>query len=143
MKLRWALLCDHFANITGGKAALVGTFDTFFCAPDRNSWEPIRMPLANIVAAVAVGFSDPRDLVGTFELRDADYKIVGSWKVGPLKCPDAPAGHEVIAHLHLFLLGATIPDAGDYTWRVLVNGEQVGEVPMFVRPAPPPAVPAA
>lgn len=135
MRLRDFLICDHLSVLQGGKPAYIGVFDTWRVAPTRKSWEPIELPHGAFVTAfVGVGKHEPCVLHFLFRLVDADGRTTGEWPLEPITVAPPPDGLETAA-LGFLRTGppAHVPDVGDYSWEVHVNGQRLGAIPFFVR----------
>jgi hypothetical protein len=134
VRLRDFLICDHFTVIEGGKPAYIGVFDTLRTTQPRKSWEPIPLVPACVCAFIGVAKHDARSLAFMFRLVDADGKPVGEWTLEPIPVAEPEDGTET-AGLGFLRIGpnTTVPDAGDYTWEVHVNGQRLGAFPFWVR----------
>jgi hypothetical protein len=140
VRLRDFLICDHLTVVQGGKPAYIGVFDCVRITGERKSWEPVRLMPAVVCAFIGVGKHDPRGLSFVFRLVDADGKPTGEWELAKIDVEPPEDGLET-AGLGYLAIGpnVSVPDVGDYTWEVHVNGQRLGAIPFWVRHVPPAA----
>ena len=125
-------LADYAVETGHGKLTLVGVFDTIYALQPGDS---IPLPEAALVIVLSASIVEGTDHQATITLEDADANPLGQFDV-PLLFNARGLGYPTRAQLIVNLRGFKVPQAGDYVFRLRVNGAGVAEVPFYVAHAP-------
>lgn len=135
MDLRYGLLADYVTDGANGKTIIVGTFDTVF-----NTLRLTPVPLPPMF--LALGF-DAHVAEGTdhnIEIRftDADGHHVFPPQELPLRFGLRGPGQPLGTHAAIEFPDLKVQSEGEYAFRILHQGRQLGEISLYVAPAPIP-----
>jgi hypothetical protein len=136
MEFHFGHLADYAGPGQHNKLTIVGIFDVAY---DHDpSVRPIPLPQAFLVAAIDASVA--HGSVHSVEIRFTD---IDNEPVGPtIELVDVPfqargPGRPLRAQLIAQLQGLSVPDVGDYEFQIWVDGERVGDIPLYVVPNPP------
>ena len=130
MKTEMLSLCDA-ATDNGGKLNLLGVFDTLW-AKD--------VPATHPACAIAVRLRFDRIEEGNHRVKvtfsDADGKLVMPPMNATLGVRFKPEDSTATANLVINLQQVKLPQFGEYTIDLAVDGRQEGSIPLYVRKIP-------
>lgn len=132
MELRFAHLADYATVDSGnGKLTLVGVFDVVW---DMLQQRPIPFPLCFLVASFSASIAQGTEHQLEIELVDADEKAVHRSHPLPILFRPYGPGYPLRAQLAVPIPpGAiSVPELGDYRFRFLIDGSEVGDLPVLV-----------
>ena len=134
MELQFGFLADYAGPGHQGKLILVGIFDTIF---DRTGARPIPVPTCYLVASIEAPTMAGSQHAVAFRITDQDHQEVAPiFDLGEHVFRAQGPGRPLRARIILQLAGVTLPELGDYEVHVLVDGNQIGAIPLFVTPPP-------
>ena len=139
MKVEIFTLCDAATADVGGKLNILGSFDRLQAAS-----VPVTHPLCAL--AIKVRFEKLEEGLKRVRISfmDADGKPVMPTLDANTQVSFPPNEHSVTACLVLQLQQLKLPNYGEYSIDLGIDGRQEASIPLFVRPiasAPPPASP--
>jgi hypothetical protein len=131
MELRFALLADYAAADASGKLTVVGSFDIVW---DMMKQRPIPFPPCHLVAAFVASLIEGAEHDLEIKLVDADENPVAESITGKLQFRPFGPGYPLKSNVIIgFGPGAlTVPEVGDYHFQFLVDGKQLGDIPVAV-----------
>jgi uncharacterized protein DUF6941 len=130
MVLKFAHLADYAAADVSGKLTIVGQFGIVY---DQLKARPIQFPPFYIVAAFQAHVTEGTEHQVRIHFVNSDGQPVMAPFEGPLKFAPSGKGKPLQAHLIVgFGLGFSVPDLGDYEFRFVVDGRDVGELSVAV-----------
>lgn len=139
MKVEIFTLCDAATADAGGKLNILGSFDRIHAAS---------VPVTHPLCALAIKLRFERLEEGQKRVRisfmDADGQAVMPTLDANTQVMFPPGEHTVTACLVLQIQQLKLPNYGEYSIDLGIDGRQEASIPLFVRPAPgqqaPPAV---
>ncbi len=137
VKLRYAHLADFASVDAGGKVTIVGLFGQIY---DTMKVRPIPFPLFHIVAMFEASVTEGTDHRAQLQLIDQQKRTVLRKFDLPIRFGPMGRGQPLQAPL-LLQLGPgviAVPDLGAYEFRFLIDGKDVGGLPVAVTEPPPP-----
>jgi hypothetical protein len=135
MEVDLAVVADA-ANVSQeGKLNILGIFDTIW-----GSHFPLRHGTMVFVVRVQGQFTEQGEHRLELRLMDADGAQIFKAE-GPLHIAGGRPGRPVRPHIILALNGVVFPNAGDYSFEVLIDGRPKRSVPLYVQAAPRPSAP--
>lgn len=133
ISLKYAHLCDYASADTGTKPSLIGIFDIVW---DRGV-RPIRLPMiCFFVAKVECSLGDGATHDVRIVVRNDDEVSVHTADLGPVTFLPTGPGRPLAAQMALMVQGLPLPDAGDYTFSVEVDGTVIGGTSLYVMTPP-------
>jgi hypothetical protein len=137
VKLKFAHLADYAQAEASGKLTIVGLFGVIF---DQLKVRPIPFPQFHIVAQFEAKVTEGTDHRVQVQLIDQQKRTVLQRFDGAIRLAPSGRGGPLQANLLLaFGPGLTVPDLGAYEFRFLIDGKDVGGLPIMVlEPQPPP-----
>lgn len=138
MEMRFAHLADYAATDAASKLTIVGIFDLLW---DQLNARPIPFPPCYLVGSFAASVSEGSDHNLRIEFADADEKPVMDPVETKLSFRPFGPGYPLRAQFSLgFAPGALkVPDLGDYHFRFIIDGDEVGRVAVSVAKRDPAA----
>jgi hypothetical protein len=138
VKLHYAHLADYAGVDSSGKLTIVGVFDTIW---DRMKARPIPFPQFHIASVFDAKVTEGTDHRVQVQLIDQQKRTVLQRFDGQIRFAPSGRGGPLRANL---LLGfgpsaISVPELGSYEFRFLIDGKDVGGLPVFVLEPPPPA----
>ena len=139
MKVEIFTLCDAATADAGGKLNILGSFDRIHAAS---------VPVTHPLCALAIKLRFERLEEGQKRVRisfmDADGQAVMPTLDANTQVMFPPGEHTVTACLVLQIQQLKLPNYGEYSIDLGIDGRQEASIPLFVRPSPgqqaPPAV---
>ena len=132
MKVEIFTLCDAATADVGGKLNILGSFDRIHAAS---------VPVTHPLCALAIKLRFEKLEEGQKRVRisfmDADGKPVMPTLDANTQVSFPPNEHSVTACLVLQLQQLKLPNYGEYSIDLGVDGRQEASIPLFVRPAGP------
>jgi len=130
MQLKFAHLADYVGVDAAGKLTIVGQFGLVY---DQLKARPIPFPPFYIVAVFQAHVTEGTDHQVRIHLVNSDGGPVLPPFEGQLKFAPSGKGKPLQANLIVgFGPGLTVPDLGDYEFRFVVDGRDVGELSVSV-----------
>ena len=133
MKVTFALLADYAFITTDGKLGIVGVFDEFN-APSL----PFNLPPFFFVTRLD---GEPTEAGTQFQLEILLWDQDGTQLFAHTSPLAFPPGRRPMArssaNVVIGVMGLPITRAGDYSWIIMVNGEERGRLSFHVNPPPP------
>lgn len=131
MEVDLAVVADA-ANVSQeGKLNVLGVFDTIWARKF-----PFRHSAMVFVLRVRADFTEQGHHQMEVRLIDADGGQLFKAE-GPLHVPAGTPGRQVKPHVIMGLSGISFPKPGDYSFEVLVGGQHLRSVPLYVVEGPP------
>lgn len=137
MKLTFAHLADYASVDAGGKLTIVGLFGVIF---DQMKVRPIPFPQFHIVSQFEAKVTEGTDHQVQVQLIDQQKRNVIRKFDGPIRFAPTGRGGPLQANLIMgFGPGAiAVPDLGTYEFRFMIDGKDIGGLPVLVIEPPPP-----
>lgn len=136
MELRFAHLADYAAGDASGKLTVVGIFDLVY---DHAKVRPIVFPPCYVIASFAASIAEGSAHKLRVRFLNADEVDIVEPIETDLSFKPAGPGYPQRA---VFLAGfgpetLKVPDLGDYHFAFIVDGQEVGRVPVAALSPPP------
>lgn len=129
MNLDFAFLCDS-AQESGGKVHALGIgIDTINAAG-----VPVTHPLLTVVVQLRYSVAEAGDKSLAVRLIDADGRDVVNAVGGTISFPTPEGARTNTARLIVAFGGVNFAAYGDYAVHVAINGTEVADLPVAVRP---------
>lgn len=129
MNLDFAFLCDS-AQESGGKVHALGIgIDTINAAQ-----VPVTHPLLTVVVQLRYSVAEAGDKSLAVRLIDADGREVVNAVGGTIAFPTPEGARTNTARLIVAFGGVNFAAYGDYAVHVAINGAEVADLPVAVRP---------
>jgi len=129
MNLDFAFLCDS-AQESGGKVHALGIgIDTINAAA-----VPVTHPLLTVVVQLRYSVAEAGDKSLAVRLIDADGRDVVNAVSGTISFPTPEGARTNTARLIVAFGGVNFAAYGDYAVHVAINGTEVADLPVAVRP---------
>lgn len=137
MKLKFAHLADYAGVDASGKLTIVGLFGQVY---DAMKVEPVPFPQFHIVAVFEARVTEGTDHKVQLQLIDQQKRTVLRKFDGAIRFGPTGRGLPLQAPM---LLGfgpgvISVPELGTYEFRFLIDGKDVGGLPVTVTEPPPP-----
>lgn len=135
MRLVFGHIADYVTTGINSKLIVVGIFDGIIAPrfPDGR----LLLPPCQLVIALDVSVAEGSDHAVTLHLVDDDGTDVVPPFTNMVRFRPTQPGHPLAANLTVNLAGLTVPDPGDYEFRVwTASGDIGGAVPLTVSEAP-------
>ena len=130
MELDFALIADA-ANVSQeGKLNILGIFDTIWAREF-----PVRHAAMVFVLRVKADFTDQGSHTLEVRLLDADGEQLFRAE-GPIQVPGSAPGRPVKPHVIMGLSGVSFRSPGDYSFEVMIDGQHLKSVPLYIMEAP-------
>ncbi len=131
MKVEIFTLCDAATADAGGKLNILGSFDRIHAAS---------VPVTHPLCALAIKLRFERLEEGTKRVRisfmDSDGKPVMPTLDANTQVGFPPDEHSVTACLVLQIQQMKLPNYGEYSIDLAIDGRHEASIPLFVRPIP-------
>ena len=138
MELLFAHLADYVTEDRSNKLVIGGTFDSIFTSETR----PIVLPAFWLVAEIDAHITEGTEHKAEIRFTDADGRDIIPKVELPIKFTPRGPGRPLRARLTGQIgAGMNLPDNGEYSFHILVDGRRIGGHPLHVvaRPAAPSA----
>jgi hypothetical protein len=131
MEVDLAVIADA-ANVSQeGKLNILGIFDTIWAREF-----PFRHAAMVFVLRVKADFTEEGTHQLEVRLVDADGEQLFKAE-GPIQVPSGAPGRPVKPHVIMGLSGASFNRAGDYSFELVIDGQHLKSVPLYIMQAPP------
>jgi len=131
MEVDIAVIADG-ANVSQeGKLNILGVFDTIW-TPEF----PFRHSTMVFVVRMKADFTEQGPHRMDVRLMDADGGQLFRAE-GPMQVPGSAPGRPLKPHVIMALNGVSFAKAGDYSFEVIVDGQHMKSVPLYVMSTPP------
>jgi hypothetical protein len=135
-------LCD-FAKAERGKMTIVGTFNRI-----NSRQTPVVYPMCALAAAMRFERIEEGEKTVRISFIDSDGKAVMPTIQTPINVRFSPEDSQAIVHFVIVIQQIKLPNFGEYSVDLAIDGRQEASSPLFVRQipakpqAPPPQLPA-
>ncbi len=128
VKIGFAMISDYAAVCAGGKLSINGIFDALF-----TRHFPTIIPHLYLVIRLEADATDAgKKYDSKIELIDEDGKPMVALE-GFFTVPPAPPGRTGVKHEQIFpLFNLAFEKAGTYDFKILINNEVRGSVPLYI-----------
>jgi hypothetical protein len=131
MEVDLAVISDA-ANVSQeGKLNILGIFDTIWAREF-----PFRHAAMVFVLRVKADFTEEGTHQLEVRLVDADGEQLFKAE-GPIQVPSSAPGRPVKPHVIMGLSGVSFNRAGDYSFELVIDGQHLKSVPLYIMQAPP------
>jgi hypothetical protein len=134
LELKFALLADHVNITREGKLNLIGEFDKLF-AQKVPAMHPMIFLVARFEASVSEG-TEHRFAIGLYD-EDGQAVLPKSPPI-PMRFETQGRGRPLRAQVITQLGGVRFPKYGAYEFHLLIDGREMGVIPISVTEPPPP-----
>jgi uncharacterized protein DUF6941 len=128
MELRFAHLADYAGEDRLGKLVIAGIFDQVNATTQR----PIVMPSCWLVVQLEAHIVEGTDHAMELRVTNADGIDVAPRISAPIKFIPQGPGRPLRARILAQIGGLSLPDLGEYSFHLFVNGHRVADVILHV-----------
>ena len=142
MVFKYGLLADYAGEAASHKAMIIGIFDVVY---DVLGQRPIPIPQCYLVASFDAHVTEGS--VHRLEIRftNADGSdVIPPLRMDEFRFQSSGPGRPLRGNLIAAMNGLRVPELGDYSFHLLMDGHHMGMVPLYVvpqRPQGPPQLP--
>jgi hypothetical protein len=136
--LHFAHMADYVTRDFQGKLIVLGIFEAI---QDHMGVRPIPFPGFHLVVGLSASVADGTDHVLEIRVIDGNGDEVGQRQQVPFQLRTNGQGYRMrgVIDLQIAPGGLSVPELGDYEFRFLVGGEDIGGADIVVQaPLPPP-----
>lgn len=139
MRVTHAFLADYANKSVEGKLNVLGIFDSIHAASFPTQQPQLFVVLKFEAGPAEVGLTRSLDV----KLLDQDgaekIAINGALQVPPPPFPGRPSGMDAVIGIN----GLAFEQPGEYSFAVLINGDEKASIRLYVQPLPAPGSPSS
>lgn len=128
MDLRYAHLCDFFTQGQNGKLIFVGVFDIVY---RRSTEGSVPLPPCWLLAAIDADFAEGSDHFVELRVVNEDGQEVMARTTLVSQFQSLGPGRPIRAVVGIHFPNFALPDVGDFHFEYFVDGQLVGEMPLY------------
>jgi hypothetical protein len=131
MELKLGLIADYAILGENDKLVVAGIFDTVWVA--AGSRGAVMLPQCFVVLNLRGSLAEGTEHRVAVRLHNEDEVDVAGMDMGQVAFSPSGPGRPLAANLILQLRGVPVPRCGEYHFRVFVDEQPIGDVPIYVQ----------